>query len=213
MFCGMRALRPAAVTRKLIVSPSPIGSIVSVPPRGIVCCAMTSMFSSSLTRFFGSSSRGKFQVMRDLAVLDVAARHGLRVAEIDLRARRSRRAERQAAELQPRRGGLGALADQIEREIAVFGLWIVVEHLKPIDDGADRTDEIVTDPRTQQRRQFEGIGSGTGRRSARHQMFLESRDAGAADVYESRMLAGLIHCGRACCQHGAGNGKARTNSK
>ena len=43
MFCGTRAFRPEAVTRKLIVSPSPIGSMVSVPPRGIVCCAMISM--------------------------------------------------------------------------------------------------------------------------------------------------------------------------
>ena len=187
----MRAFSPAAVTRKLIVSPSPTGSTVSVPPRGIVCCAMTSMFSSSLTRFFGSSSRGKFQAMRDLAVLDMAARHVLRVAEIDLRARRSGRAERQAAELQPRRGGLGALANQIEREFAVFGLRIVVEHLKPIDDRADRADEIVADPRTQQRRQLEGIGSGTGRRSARHRLFLESRAQALADSCESRMLRWL----------------------
>jgi hypothetical protein len=93
----------------------------------------------------------------------VAARHGLRIAEIDLRARRSRSAKRQAAELQSCGGGLGALADQIEREIAVFGLRIVVKHLKPIDDGAHRADEIVTDARTQQRRKFEGIGSRTGR--------------------------------------------------
>src|SRR6185437_13423018 len=63
MFCGTRALRPVAVTRKLMVSPSPIGSTVSTPPRGIVCCAMTSMLSRSLTRFFGKSRRGKFQVM------------------------------------------------------------------------------------------------------------------------------------------------------
>ena len=81
------------------------------------------------------------------------------VAEIDLRAGRSGRAERQPAELQPRRGGLGALADQIEREIAIFRLRIVVEDLEPIDDRADRADEIVADPRTQQRRKFEGVGS------------------------------------------------------
>src|SRR4029077_11821073 len=79
-------------------------------------------------------------------------------------------------ELQAGRGGLCALANQIEREIAVLGLWIVVEDLKPIDDRADRTDEIVANPRTQQRGQLEGIGSGTGRRSARHRLFLESRD-------------------------------------
>ena len=80
----------------------------------------------------------------DLAVFDVATRHGLGIAEIDLRSRRSCRAERQAAELQPCGGGLGALADQIEREIAIFGLGIVVEDLKPIDDRANRADEIMT---------------------------------------------------------------------
>ena len=125
-----------------------------------------------MTRFFGNSSPRQIPGDRGLAVLEVTARHGLGVAEIDLCARRARRAERQAAELQPCRGGLGALADQIEREFAIFGLRIVVEHLKPIDDGAHRTDEIVANPRAQQRREFEGVGGGTGRRGARHRMFL-----------------------------------------
>jgi hypothetical protein len=31
-------------------------------------------------------------------------------------------------------------------------------------------------------------------------VFLQIRDI--ADKSESRMLAGLIHCGCACCQHG-----------
>ena len=84
----------------------------------------------------------------DLAVFDMTPRHILRVAEIDLRAGRSRRAERQAAELQSRRSGLGALANQVEREFAVFGFWIIVENLKPIDDGPHRTDEIMADSRT-----------------------------------------------------------------
>jgi hypothetical protein len=98
----------------------------------------------------------------------VTACHGLRIAEVDLGAGRSGRPERQAAELQPRRSGLGALADQIERKFAVFRLRIVVEDLKPIDDGPDRTDQIMANPRTQQRRQFEGVGGGTGSGGARH---------------------------------------------
>src|SRR3954468_8594950 len=189
----MRAFSPAAATRKPIASPSPSGSTVSTPPRGIVCCAITSMFKSSLTRFFRQQHARQVPRDRGLAVLDMPARHGLRVAEVNLRARRSRRPERQAAELQSCGRGLGALADQIERKFAVLRLWIIVEDLKPIDDGADRTDQIVANPRTQERRKLEGIGGGTGRRSARHQMFLEvlhKRKHG-----ESRMLAGLIHCG------------------
>ncbi|OIQ67253.1 hypothetical protein GALL_511710 [mine drainage metagenome] len=128
-------------------------------------------------------------------------RHGLGVAQIDLRARRSGGPKRQPAKLQARRRGLGALADQVEGKFAVFRLWIVVKDLKPIDDGAHRADEIVADPGTQQRRELEGIGGGTGRRGTRHKMFLKIDDKRGHD--ESRMLSGLIHCGHACCQHRA----------
>jgi len=89
--------------------------------------AMTSMFNSSLTRFFGSNSRGKFQLMVILPSSIWPRAMVWAVAEINLRAGRSRRAKRQAAELQPRRGRLGALADSVEREFAIFGLRIVVE--------------------------------------------------------------------------------------
>jgi hypothetical protein len=39
-------------------------------------------------------------------------------------------------------------------------------------------------------------------------MFLKIGES--ANQGESRMLVGLIHCGRACCQHKAANGKAGT---
>ena len=115
-----------------MVSPSPIGSTVSVPPRGIVCCAMTSMFSSSLTRFFGSNSARQVPGDLGLGVLDMAARHRLGIAEIDLGAGGTGGAEGQPAELQPGGSGLRALADQIEREIAVFRLGIVVQTSRPL---------------------------------------------------------------------------------
>ena len=67
------------------------------------------------------------------------------------------------------------------------------------DLAADRTDQIVANPRTQQRRQFEGVGGGSGSRGVRHKVFPgEFRDRRGHG--ESRMLAGLIHCGRARCQ-------------
>jgi hypothetical protein len=100
------------------------------------------MLSSSLTLFFGRNSR----------------------------AGRSRRAECQPAELQSRRRRLRALADQIQREFAIVRLGIVVEHLEPVDDGADRADQIVAHPRAQQRRQFEHIGRRAWRRRAGHQI-------------------------------------------
>src|SRR5262249_41090317 len=96
-----------------------------------------------------------------LAVLDMAPRHGLGIAEVDLCAGGARSTERQAAELQAGRSGLCALADQLEGEVAVFGLGIVVKDLKPIAAPPDRTDEIVADPRAEQSREFEGVGSGT----------------------------------------------------
>ena len=39
------------------------------------------------------------------------------------------------------------------------------------DLAADRTDEIMANPRTQQGCQFEGVGGRTGRRGARHKVF------------------------------------------
>src|ERR1700730_14345321 len=129
----------------------------------------------------------------------MAARHGLRVAEVDLGACRSRSPECQPAELQSRRGGLGALSDQFERKFAIFGFRIVVEDLKPIDDGPNWTDEIVTNPRAQQGRQFEGVRGGTGRWGARHKVFLQIRGT-ARTSRESRALPGSMHCGGACSQ-------------
>ncbi|MGY4443964.1 hypothetical protein ACVW04_006783 [Bradyrhizobium sp. LM2.3] len=115
-----------------------------------------------MTRFFGIRIRAQIPGDRALAVLDVAARHGLGIAEIDLRAGRAGRPEGEAAELEAGGGGFRALANQVERELAVVGLGVVVEHFKPIDDGADRADEIVANPRAQQRSEFERIWSGSG---------------------------------------------------
>ena len=163
MFCGTRALRPAEVTRKLIVSPSPIGSIGQRAAARNGLLRNDQHVQEQLDAVLRQQQPRQIPADGDLAVLDMAARHGLGVAEIDLRAGRAGRAKRQPAELQPGRGGLGALANQIEREFTIFGLRIVVEDLQPIDDGANRTDEIMTDPRTQQCRKFEGVGSDAGR--------------------------------------------------
>jgi hypothetical protein len=111
----------------------------------------------------------------------------------------------EAAELQSCGGGLGALADQIEREIAVFGLRVVVEHLKPIDDGANRADEIVTDSRTQQCREFEEHRE-QDRETKCQTSWVPGKPPGRkvlAGSYESRVLIGLIHCAAPCCQRGA----------
>ena len=67
--------------------------------------------------------------------------------------------------------GLNEIASPLKRNIA-----LVFENFQAIHHSANRTYEIVAHPRTQQRREFQGIRGGTGRRSARHKMFLEIHD-------------------------------------
>ncbi len=93
-----------------------------------------------------------------LVILHEGARHGLRIAEIDLRTGRARGAEGEPAELQAGGRGARALLDEVERE--GFGLLVVVlllEHLEPVDDGAGRTDQVVAHPRAQERGKIEGV--------------------------------------------------------
>ncbi len=154
-----------------------------MPPRGIVCWRHDQHIEQQLDAILRQQQPRQIPRDRALAVLDVAARHGLGIAEVDLRAGGAGRAEGEAAELQAGGGGLRTLANQVEREFAVLGLGIVIEHLEPVDDGADRADEIMADPRAQQRCEFERIwsGGGTGRRSVRHKGFLELHGTDAAN--------------------------------
>ena len=81
-----------------------------------------------------------------LAVLQMAARHLLRIAKVDLRPGRTCRAIGDTTELQPRRSAHRTLADQVEGELLVFGLVTRIHHLQAVDDGADRIDEVVANP-------------------------------------------------------------------
>ena len=59
----MRAFRPAAVTTNPARCLPGTGSTVSVPPRGMAPAPTISMFNKSLTRFFGTNSLGRFQMI------------------------------------------------------------------------------------------------------------------------------------------------------
>ena len=72
-------------------------------------------------------------------------------------------AKRQSAKLQLGGGGLGALSDQVQCKFPVIAVLRIVEHLEPIDDCANRADEIVAHPGTQQRGEFDLIGQGRTR--------------------------------------------------
>ena len=63
------------------------------------------------------------------------------------------------AELQPGRGRLGALLDQVDRELLGLLVLAVLHHLEAVHDRADRADQVVADPRAQQRREIEGFES------------------------------------------------------
>ena len=79
------------------------------------------------------------------------------VARVDRCAGRTRGAKGQSAKLQPRRSGPRALFDEVERKAAHFGVLLVLQHFKSVDDRADRADDVVTNPRAQQRRKIERI--------------------------------------------------------
>ncbi len=78
---------------------------------------------------------------------DKSARSGLGVAGVDRCGQRARGAKGEAAELNPRRGGHGALPDQIHGDSAHLGVVIAIEYFEAVDDRADRADDVMTDPR------------------------------------------------------------------
>ena len=98
-----------------------------------------------MTLFFGSRSARQIPGERDLAVLEMALRHVLGIAQIDLRSGRARCPECETAKLQPRRRNFGALANQIEGKLTIVRLGIVVQYLKSVDDCAYGTNEVVAD--------------------------------------------------------------------
>jgi len=84
--------------------------------------------------------------------------HVLRIAKVDLRAGRAGRTNA-TGRIAAGGRGLGALADQVEAKSGLR-LGLSSSTSRPLTI-ADRTDEIMTDPRTEQRCQFSASG-GTG---------------------------------------------------
>jgi len=86
-----------------------------------------------------------------------AARDRCRIAGIDRCPGRTGGPESQPAKLQTRRGLPSAFFDEIERKAAKFRVLLLVEHLKAIDNGANRADHIVTDSGAKKRGEVEGV--------------------------------------------------------
>jgi hypothetical protein len=85
-----------------------------------------------------------------LVVLKDPPRDRLGVAEVDLGTGRTGSANGDAAELQFRGGRAGTFLDQVKRECLRTFVLLFLKHLKSIDDGANRADEIVAHARTPQ---------------------------------------------------------------
>ena len=122
------------------------------------------MFSSSLTRFFGSSTRGRFQASLVLSSSRKPRAIFSASPEIDLRAGGAGRAESDAAELQLGGRRAGALLDQVERKGLGRLVLFLLQHFEAVDDRADRADQVMTDARAQQRGKVERFDGGCGHR-------------------------------------------------
>ena len=95
-----------------------------------------------------------------LALADEAARDLLGRAQIDHGAGRSRRAEGEAGELQPRRGLLGDVADDVEGVVLGLLVVVLVENFQAIVDGADGADHVMADFAGDKRGEFKVGGNG-----------------------------------------------------
>ena len=89
------------------------------------------------------------------AAADEFAGDLLRVAQIDLGASRPRRTEGKPGELQLGRRLRRAFADQVHGGVAHGLIGLLGKHLKPIGDGRDGIDHIVTDAARNERRKVE----------------------------------------------------------
>src|SRR4051794_11732664 len=113
-----------------------------------------------LDPIFWQQHVGQIPGQLGLVILDEAARHDLRVAEVDLGAGRARRAEGEAAELQARRGRPRAPLDEVERKgLGLFVAVFLLQHFEPVDDGAGGADQIVADAGAQERGKVESVES------------------------------------------------------
>ena len=182
----MRALRPFAVILKVVAASAPVDSTARTPPRGIAWEATTSMFSAQLDPVLRQQDAGHVPGELYLVVLDEAAGDAFGIAGVDLGAGRTRRPEREAAELQASRGGAGTLLDEVEGEGLGFLVLGFLQNLEAIDDRPGRADQVVADPRAQQGGEVEGFEGGGG-----GHLILRSR------VYLPAQLTG----------HGAGKGR------
>src|SRR5262249_37626614 len=92
------------------------------------------------------------------------------------------------------------LLDKIEREALGLGVAVLFQHFEPIDDGASRADQIVTDARAQKRSEverFEGDLAGHGLVSGSVALTWEPAGAPNRGVESARRCDTTNHCQRA----------------
>ena len=148
---------PLAATVIHAVSSAPLSVTSMTPPRGIAAAAIRHRFRISLTLFLGTRSGGTFH---SSSARSPPKRPRATAAASPVSIERPGRTggpESQPAKLQTRRSLPGAFLDEIERKAAHFRVLLLVEHLKAIDNGANRADHIVTDAGAKKRGEVEGV--------------------------------------------------------
>ena len=114
------------------------------------------MFNKSFTWFLGRNSRGKFQVILIFSS-SMSPRETFSASPVSICAPAEPASPNASRQNCSRADALRvSFLDQIEREGARLLVIVLFENLKAVDDGADRTDQVMADARAQQRRQIEG---------------------------------------------------------
>ena len=168
-----------AETLSPMVSPSPIGSTVSWPPRGIAWPAISSIFSRSLTRFLPISTRGRFQASLVLSSSrkprEIFSASPVSICEpADPAAPKAMRQNCSLAE-----AVLALFLISSSANCLGFLVLFLGQHFQSVDDGADRADQVVAHPRAQQGGEIERFdgGSGHGLASAGRARFNETGES------------------------------------
>ena len=146
---------------KLIASPCPTGSTVMLPPRGMVPAARISMLRSSFTRFFGNRTRGSFQVSFVFSS-SIMPRATLSASPVSIEAPAEPAAPNAIRQNCSRAEAVVALFLMSSSAKCGLLVGVVLHHLDAVDDRADRADQVVADPRAQQRREIERLEGTTG---------------------------------------------------
>ena len=110
-----------------------------------------------LDQILGHQRLGRLPGELSLLSFHVAPRHLLGIGQVDLGPGRTGGTECEPRELQFRRSLRGAAPDESKSEFTHVLAVVLIQHLQPVDDCADRRDDIVANPAAEQRGKVKSI--------------------------------------------------------